>query len=253
MNRFVFAAIFAIGLLGVAWVGYGFVGTSALALAVTAVIAGVYLLGALELRRFRADTASLATALAELVQPPADLPSWLERVPALLRNPVRMRVEGERSALPGLALTPYLVGLLVMLGMLGTFLGMVVTFKGAVFALEGSTDLHAIRSALAAPIKGLGLSFGSSVAGVAASAVLGLLSAMARRERLDVVRLLDARIATTLRPFSMAQQRHDAFKAVQMQAHALPEVAARAAAVRLACSDALTELANSPYAPDTSR
>jgi len=220
MNRFVFAAIFAIGLLGVAWVGYGFVGTSALALAITGVIAGVYLLGALEIRRFRADTASLATALAELVQPPVDLPGWLERVPALLRNPVRMRVEGERSALPGLALTPYLVGLLVMLGMLGTFLGMVVTFKGAVFALEGSTDLHAIRSALAAPIKGLGLSFGTSVAGVAASAVLGLLSAMARRERLDVVRLLDARIATT-------QQRQEAFKAVQMQAHALPEVAER--------------------------
>ena len=227
MNRFVFAAIFAIGLLGVVWVGYGFVGTSALALAVTVVIAGVYLLGALELRRFRADTASLATALAELVQPPLDLPTWLERVPALLRNPVRMRVEGERSALPGLALTPYLVGLLVMLGMLGTFLGMVVTFKGAVFALEGSTDLHAIRSALAAPIKGLGLSFGTSVAGVAASAVLGLLSAMARRERLDVVRLLDARIATSLRPFSMAQQRQEAFKAVQLQAHALPEVADR--------------------------
>ena len=227
MNRFVFAAIFAIGLLGIAWVGYGFVGTSALALAVTAVIAGVYLLGALEIRRFRAETALLATALAELVQPPADLPAWLERVPALLRNPVRMRVEGERSALPGLALTPYLVGLLVMLGMLGTFLGMVVTFKGAVFALEGSTDLHAIRAALAAPIKGLGLSFGTSVAGVAASAVLGLLSAMARRERLDVVRLLDARIATTLRPFSMAQQRQEAFKAVQLQAHALPEVAAR--------------------------
>ncbi|SDO70645.1 protein of unknown function [Rhodoferax sp. OV413] len=227
MNRFVFAATFAIGLLSVAWVGYGFVGTSALALAVTGVIAGVYLLGALELRRYRSDTASLSTALAELEQPPADLPTWLERVPALLRNPVRMRVEGERSALPGLALTPYLVGLLVMLGMLGTFLGMVVTFKGAVFALEGSTDLHAIRAALAAPIKGLGLSFGTSVAGVAASAVLGLLSAMARRERLDVVRLLDARIATTLRPFSMAQQRQDTFKAVQLQAHALPEVAER--------------------------
>ena len=48
------------------------------------------------------------------------------------------------------ALAPYLVGLLVLLGMLGTFLGMVVTFKGAVFALEGSTDLQAIRSNLEA-------------------------------------------------------------------------------------------------------
>jgi hypothetical protein len=101
---------------------------------------------------------------------------------------VRLRIEGERVALPGPALTPYLVGLLVMLGMLGTFLGMVLTFKGAVFALEGSTDLQAIRSALAAPIKGLGLAFGTSVAGVATSAMLGLLSAISRRERAEAWR-----------------------------------------------------------------
>ena len=75
----------------------------------------------------------------------------MQQVPGALRNTVRQRIEGERAALPGPALTPYLVGLLVMLGMLGTFLGMVVTFKGAVFALEGSTDLQAIRAALAAP------------------------------------------------------------------------------------------------------
>ena len=126
-------------------------------------------------------------------EPPAALADWLERVPAALRHAVRLRVEGERGALPGPALTPYLVGLLVMLGMLGTFLGMVVTFKGAVFALQGSTDVQAIRAALAEPIKGLSLSFGTSVAGVAASALLGLMSAIARRERLEVARLLDAK------------------------------------------------------------
>ena len=87
--------------------------------------------------------------------------------------------------LPGPALTPYLVGLLVMLGMLGTFLGMVVTLNGAVFALEGTSDLQAIRSAFAAPIKGLGLAFGTSVAGVASSAMLGLMSALSRRERMQ--------------------------------------------------------------------
>ena len=69
---------------------------------------------------------------------------------------MRLRIEGERVALPGPALTPYLVGLLVMLGMLGTFLGMVVTFKGAVFALEGSSDLQAIRAALAGAHQGPG-------------------------------------------------------------------------------------------------
>ncbi|MBE0589522.1 MAG: DUF802 domain-containing protein, partial [Hydrogenophaga sp.] len=145
-----------------------------------------------------------------------------------LQNAVRQRVESGRGALPGLALTPYLIGLLVMLGMLGTFLGMVVTFKGAVFALEGSADLGAIRGALAAPIKGLGISFGTSVAGVASSAMLGLMSAIARRERTDVARALEQHTAGALRPFSAAfiaaENRDHTFAALQRQADALPQV-----------------------------
>ncbi|ROZ77641.1 hypothetical protein [Ramlibacter sp. WS9] len=224
MNKHFFSAAFAAGLAAVGWVGWGFVGSSWLALLMTAVIGGVYLLGAFELRQFRAATAALASAMSNIPQPMAGLGQWLDKVPATLRNAVRLRVEGERSSLPGPALTPYLVGLLVMLGMLGTFLGMVVTFKGAVFALEGSTDLQAIRSALAAPIKGLGLSFGASVAGVAASAMLGLMSAISRRERLEVARQLDGLIAGDLRPFSLVHQREETFKALQVQARALPEV-----------------------------
>lgn len=225
MSKRFFAAAFAIGLLAVAWVGQGFVGTNWLALAMTAVIGGVYLLGAWELRQFRTDTAALSTALQETAsQPPAALPAWLDRLPASLRHAVRLRIEGERSALPGPALTPYLVGLLVMLGMLGTFLGMVVTFKGAMFAMQGSTDLQAIRAALAEPIRGLGLSFGTSIAGVASSAMLGLMSAIARRERLDAARTLDQRIAGTLRPFSFVHQREETFRALQAQASVLPQV-----------------------------
>ncbi|HSV79656.1 MAG TPA: hypothetical protein VLK85_10710 [Ramlibacter sp.] len=223
MNQRFFVAAFIIGLAALAWVGLGFVGSNWLALAMTVVIGGVYLLGAGELRQFRAGTAGLASALADTGEP-SSLGGWLERVPPSLRPAVRLRIEGERAALPGPALTPYLVGLLVMLGMLGTFLGMVVTFKGAVFALEGSTDLQAIRSALAEPIKGLGLSFGTSVAGVAASAMLGLMSTVSRRERLDVARWLDTRVATVLRPFSLVHQRQETYRALQLQAGALPEV-----------------------------
>ncbi len=228
MNKSVMAAVFAVGLAVVGWVGWGFVGTSPLALAMTAVIAGVYVLGAYELMRFRAATASLAGALADGgAEPQADLGRWLERLHPSLRTPVRQRIEGERVALPGPALAPYLVGLLVMLGMLGTFLGMVVTFNGAVFALEASSNLEAIRSALAAPIKGLGLSFGTSVAGVATSAMLGLMSAMGRRERLNVLRMLDARIPTVFRPFSSAHRREAMFQALQAQAQAMPLIAER--------------------------
>ncbi|GAC1532281.1 MAG: hypothetical protein NVS2B4_12110 [Ramlibacter sp.] len=215
---------FAIGLGTVAWVSWGFWGTSWLALAMTALIGGVFVAAALELRQFRATTSGLCLALATIPQPLSSLAEWLETVPAVLRGAVRLRIEGERVGLPGPSLTPYLVGLLVMLGMLGTFLGMVVTFKGAVFALEGSTDLQAIRSALADPIRGLGLSFGTSVAGVATSAMLGLMSAVSRRERVDAARQLDACIATALLAFSLAHQRQESFKALQLQARALPEV-----------------------------
>ncbi|PJI96141.1 uncharacterized protein DUF802 [Acidovorax sp. 69] len=228
MNKSVMAAIFAVGLAAVGWVGWGFVGSSPLALAMTAVIGMVYVLGAFELMQFRAHTLSLTTALnGNSAEPLADLGGWLGRIAPSLRHPVRQRIEGERVALPGPALTPYLVGLLVMLGMLGTFLGMVVTFNGAVFALEASSNLESIRAALAAPIKGLGLSFGTSVAGVAASAMLGLLSAMSRRDRLQAVRLLDAHIPTLFRTFSPAHRREEMLRALQTQAQAMPLIAER--------------------------
>ena len=222
-NRF-FTLAFGIGLAALAWVGWSFLGTSWLALVMTVVIAAVYGFGAFELRQFRATTNGLRAALQGLSEPPVALADWLDRVPASLRPVVRSRIEGERATLPGPSLTPYLVGLLVMLGMLGTFLGMVVTFKGAVFALQGSTDLQAIRSALAEPIRGLGLSFGTSVAGVAASAMLGLMSAIARRERVEVARLLDARIGSVLQAFSLTHHRQETVRALQAQADSLPQV-----------------------------
>jgi len=227
MSKPFFAGAFAAGLLVLAWVGLGFVGTNPLALAVTVVIASAYLLGAWELRQYRAVTHSLTRALDALPPDLRQLGDWLAQVPASLRETVRLRIESGRGPLPGPVLAPYLVGLLVMLGMLGTFLGMVSTFRGTVFALEGSTDLQAMRAALAAPIKGLGLAFGTSVAGVAASAMLGLMSTIGRRERLHAASRLDGCIAGPLRPFTLTHQRQETARAVQAQADALPVVAER--------------------------
>ena len=224
MTKHLFKGAFLLGVVALIWVGAGFVGSNLLALLMTAIIAAVYAFGALEMHRFRQTTSALSCALSAIPESLHSLGDWLPSVPASLQNAVRLRIEGERAALPGPALTPYLVGLLVMLGMLGTFLGMVVTLNGAVFALEGTTDLQAIRSAFAAPIKGLGLAFGTSVAGVAASAMLGLMSAVSRRERLMAAHLLDTRIATTLRSFSLSHQRQETFKALQLQSQALPQV-----------------------------
>ena len=224
MNRNVFAGAFFLGAIAVIWVAVGFAGSNHLALLITAVIGTVYGFGALELRRFREVTAALVTALRSIPANLVHLETWLHGIDPSVQNQVRQRIEGERVGLPGPVLTPYLVGLLVMLGMLGTFLGMVVTLKGAVFALEGTTDLQAIRSAFAEPIRGLGLSFGTSVAGVAASAMLGLMSAISRRERLMAAQLLDSKVATDLRCFSLNYQRQESFRALQDQSKALPAV-----------------------------
>jgi hypothetical protein len=224
MNKHLFTVIFLLGAIGIIWVGIGFIDSSILAMVMTAVIGTVYAFGANELRQFRQATTTLPKALTAIPDNLNELGDWLVKVDASLQNAVRLRIEGERTGLPGPALTPYLVGLLVMLGMLGTFLGMVVTLNGAVFALGKTTDLQAIRSALEVPVKGLGLAFGTSIAGVAASAMLGLMSALSRRERMQAAQLLDTRIATTLRRFSLTHQRQETFKALQLQSQALPQV-----------------------------
>ncbi len=224
MNRTISLAAFCVGLVAVCWVGVGYVGTSPLALTMTAIIGTVYVVGALELLRFNRATATLAGALANIPENLPSLGDWLDTLPPSMQNAVRLRIEGERVGLPGPALTPYLVGLLVLLGMLGTFLGMVVTLNGAVIALESTTDLQTIRASLAAPVKGLGVAFGTSVAGVAASAMLGLVSALGRRERRLTAQILDVRIATVLRGFSLAHQRQETFKALQLQSRILPDV-----------------------------
>lgn len=224
MNKFLYAALPTAGVAAVLWVGSGFWASNGLALFMTVSIGLVFLAGVWEVWRFHLDSKGLAQALDNLPQPLAGLSDWLQRLPAGLRTPIQARIEHGRHPLPGLALTPYLVGLLVMLGMLGTFLGMVVTFKGAVWALEGAADLQAIRSALAEPIKGLSLSFGTSVAGVATSALLGVMSAVSRRERGAVVRKLDTHIANEFRPFSLTHQRREAYQAVLEQSRVLPEI-----------------------------
>lgn len=223
-SKHLFTAAFLAGAAGIVWIGFGFIDSSFLALLMTAVIGAVYGVGALELHRFRQATSALSAVLSSIPENLANLDDWLKGMPPSLQNSVRLRIEGERVGLPGPSMAPYLVGLLVMLGMLGTFLGLVVTLKGAVFALEKTTDLDAIRAALAMPVKGLGLAFGTSVAGVATSAMLGLMSALARRERLQAAHLLDAKIATTLRRFSLAHQRQETFRALQLQSEALPQV-----------------------------
>ena len=220
-------AVFFVGLAAVCWIGAGYIGANPLATAVTILIGACYLAGALELHRYRQATFTLTRAVTDLSAAPTSLSDWLARLHPSLRNATRLRIEGERAALPVPALTPYLVGLLVLLGMLGTLLGMMATLRGTGMALESATDLQAIRGSLAAPVKGLGFAFGTSIAGVASSAMLGLLSALCRRERLQAVQVLDVKIATTLRIYSQSHQREESFKLLQQQTELMPTLVDR--------------------------
>lgn len=227
MNRLILAVAFGLGIVAILWAGAGFVRGDALALAVTLVIGAVYLLGGLEILQFRRATDTLEKALAQVPAGLEQLDPWLRTLHPSLRNAVRLRIEGERQPLPGPVFAPYLIGLLVMLGLLGTFVGMVVTLQGAVLALEGTTELQAIRAGLTRPIQGLGMAFGTSVAGVAASAMLGLITTLSRRDRMQASRLLDEAVEAEFRPFSLAFQRQAAYQALQLQAQALPQLVQR--------------------------
>ena len=83
----------------------------------------------------------------------------------------------------------YMAGLLVFLGLLGTFWGLLATISSisqTIQALDpGSGDasdvLDALKSGLAAPLAGMGTAFSSSLFGLAGSLVVGFLDLQAGR------------------------------------------------------------------------
>src|SRR5690606_28958737 len=125
MNGFLQFLIFLAGLVVACWIVSHYIDSNHLALAVTALIVVVYLFGALELYRYQQATTTWTRALDGLSGPPDSLAEWLHAVHPDIRVPVVQRIQGERTGLPRPVLTSYLVGLLVLLGMLGTFLGIV--------------------------------------------------------------------------------------------------------------------------------
>ncbi len=217
--------VFMLGALVVIWMGSSFIHSNGLALLVTVLIAAAYLAGFVELLRYQQATESLLGALASVTEPVEDLGRWLQSLNPSLRFEVRQRIYGESAGLPAPLLTPYLVGLLVMLGLLGTFIGMVETLQGAVGALQGTTELEAVRKGLAAPIEGLGMAFATSVAGVTASAMLGLISTISRKQRLQASRQLDGEMAGVFKQHSLSFQRRQTYEVLQAQSAVMPRVA----------------------------
>src|SRR5690606_31293344 len=85
--------------------------------------------------------------------------------------------------------TRYLIGLLVFLGLLGTFWGLLGTI-GSISAVIQSLDagggtandiLNALKEGLSAPLEGMGTAFSTSLFGLAGSLILGFLDLQAGR------------------------------------------------------------------------
>ena len=184
MNRLALFVLTLIGALVLVYTASFYAGSDPLALAITLTIALAFFVGVAELIQFDRRLTGLWREAEELGAKSAE--SAEGELPRLseIALPLRDHLRGALGLAPApslvLTLTPYLVGLLVMLGLLGTFLGLFETLRGAHSALSTSQDIASLRDGLKAPMHGLMRSFGTSAAGVACSAILGLLAVLAR-------------------------------------------------------------------------
>jgi hypothetical protein len=98
----------------------------------------------------------------------------------------------------------YLAGLLVFLGLLGTFWGLLETVRsigGVIGAMhtsgsESSTLFEDLKTGLAAPLAGMGISFSSSLFGLAGSLILGFLDLQVSRAHARFATEVEDRLAT---------------------------------------------------------
>jgi hypothetical protein len=131
--------------------------------------------------------------LPDDTRPPPAAPILLAPVAALLGQPSearRIAIVTLRSMLDSIGgrldesrdIGRYMTGLLVFLGLLGTFWGLIETIGsigGVIASLQGGGSTAAmfdeLKAALGAPLAGMGIAFSSSLFGLAGSLILGFL------------------------------------------------------------------------------
>jgi len=104
----------------------------------------------------------------------------------------------------------YMTGLLVFLGLLGTFWGLIETVTSVKGVIEGlkvggdSTQMFdALKEGLGAPLGGMGISFSSSLFGLAGSLILGFLDLQTSQAQNRFYTDLEDWLATTVRDLSV--------------------------------------------------
>lgn len=152
----------------------------------------------------------------------------LGRMSAALQRLVQGRLHGKTvpPAL-GISYTPYLIGALILLGLIGTFIGLVDTLGGTRLALQTTSDLDGMRSSLLGPIAGLAQAFGTSVSGVATSVALGLAATLTRRQELSLHQVVTALASTSFAALDPLVRQTTALEALVEQGTAIPSVVGR--------------------------
>jgi hypothetical protein len=105
----------------------------------------------------------------------------------------------------------YMTGLLVFLGLLGTFWGLIVTvgsvggvINGLQVGGDAQSTFDSLREGLAAPLSGMGISFSSSLFGLAGSLVLGFLDLQSSQAQNRFYTDLEDWLSTTVRDLGAA-------------------------------------------------
>lgn len=106
-------------------------------------------------------------------------------------------------------LSRYMTGLLIFLGLLGTFWGLIETVGSVGKVLEGlrpggdaSSVFETLKEGLAAPLGGMGIAFSSSLFGLAGSLVLGFLDLQTSQAQNRFYTDLEDWLSTTVRDMS---------------------------------------------------
>lgn len=211
------------GLAVVARAGSYYQGTDGFAFTLVMLMAVVLVSGLLELWLRASRVASLQTAVDALRGKAVDK---LDDVDGALRPFLRSHLERDPMPAQVPVFAPFLVGLLVLLGLLGTFLGLFETLGGARAALETGGDIDSLRAGLTRPMGGLMRSFGTSAAGVAASAMLGLGAVFVRRAARRLDESIHAACAGPLAHLSASRRQLVALEELAEQGRALPDAVA---------------------------
>jgi hypothetical protein len=223
------------GLAGLAVLGrtaFYYAATDPLALSIVGLMGTGFCVGIAELIGRARRLAEDGRALQRLPQPATE--AAIDAAPEPLRARLRAYLDRMPQPVRGPLFTPYLVGLMVMLGLFGTFLGLFETMSGARHALDASGDVGSLRHSLTAPITGLTRCFGTSAAGVCTSALLGLAAVFLRRSEGQLSAQIARYTTGPLAPLSPLRRQEEALARLAEQGAALPRAAA---ALERAASD----------------